>query len=191
MMKKINSSHKQSGFTLIEMVLVILAIGIIGSIATNMLSQGANIYKETVYRQSFIGKVRSAFWRLSREGGLQRNSEDFNLSGPKDLFSTNAKTESVHFILSGVNALDYTAISGTTYPLSTQLKTSESLFRYYDESFTEIPLSVNETLSSSQAETVRLIQLDMTFKSDDDSVRFSSYIYPNNFRFGKKMSYHD
>ena len=87
--------------------------------------------------------------------------------------------------------MNYTATSGTTYPLSSQLKTSESLFRYYDQSFTEIQLSENQTLSSSQAETVQLLQLDMSFKQDDDSVRFSSYIYPNNFRFGKKMSYHD
>ncbi|MBT3518978.1 MAG: hypothetical protein HN469_05895, partial [Candidatus Marinimicrobia bacterium] len=64
-------------------------------------------------------------------------------------------------------------------------------FRYYDNSFTEIPLSANQVLSNSLAETVHLIQLDFSFKRDDDSVRFTSYIYPNNFRFGKKMSYHD
>ena len=190
-MTKLQSLKRQTVFTLIEIILVILAIGIIGSMAANMLSQGAGIYKETAYRQSFIGQARSAYWRMSRESGLQRSASNFTLSGPKYLYSRNAHNENVEFSLLNVSDLNYTAISGTTYPLSSQLKTQQSLFRYYDQSFTEIQLSENQTLSSSQAETVQLLQLDISFKQDNDSVRFSSYIYPNNFRFGKKMSYHD
>ena len=189
-MKKYNSVKSQKGFSLIEILLVILAIGIIGTMAASMLAHGADIYKETIYRQSFIGQARSAFWRMSRESGLQRSASNFTLSGPKYLYSRNAHNENVEFSLLNVSDLNYTAISGTTYPLSSQLKTSESLFRYYNQSFTEIQLSENQTLGS-QAETVQLLQLDMSFKQDDDSVRFSSYIYPNNFRYGKKMSYHD
>ena len=190
-MKQDNLVKSQKGFSLIEIILVILAIGIIGTMAASMLAQGADIYKETVYRQSFLGQARSAFWRMSRESGLQRSASNFTLSGPKYLYSRNAHNENVEFSLLNVSDLNYTAISGTTYPLSSQLKTSESLFRYYNQSFTEIQLSENQTLSNSQAETVQLLQLDMSFKRDDDSVRFSSYIYPNNFRYGKKMSYHD
>mgnify|MGYP005624996657 CR=1 FL=1 len=189
-MKQDNLVKSQKGFSLIEIILVILAIGIIGTMAASMLAHGADIYKETIYRQSFIGQARSAFWRMSRESGLQRSASNFTLSGPKYLYSRNAHNENVEFSLLNVSDLNYTAISGTTYPLSSQLKTSESLFRYYNQSFTEIQLSENQTLGS-QAETVQLLQLDMSFKQDDDSVRFSSYIYPNNFRFGKKMSYHD
>ena len=44
-MKKLKSLKRQNGFTLIEIVLVILAIGIIGSMAAKMLSQGAGVYK--------------------------------------------------------------------------------------------------------------------------------------------------
>jgi len=189
-MKQDNLVKSQKGFSLIEIILVILAIGIIGTMAASMLAHGADIYKETIYRQSFIGQARSAFWRMSRESGLQRSASNFTLSGPKYLYSRNAHNENVEFSLLNVSDLNYTAISGTTYPLSSQLKTSESLFRYYNQSFTEIQLSENQTLGS-QAETVQLLQLDMSFKRDDDSVRFSSYIYPNNFRYGKKMSYHD
>ena len=90
MMKKPFSIKNQTGFTLIEMVLVILAIGIIGTMAAAMLGQGADIYKETVYRQSFLSQARSTFWRMSREGGLQRNSDNFNLSGPINFYAINA-----------------------------------------------------------------------------------------------------
>ena len=189
-MKQDNLVKSQKGFSLIEILLVILVLGIISTMAASMLAHGADIYKETIYRQSFIGQARSAFWRMSRESGLQRSASNFTLSGPKYLYSRNAHNENVEFSLLNVSDLNYTAISGTTYPLSSQLKTSESLFRYYNQSFTEIQLSENQTLGS-QAETVQLLQLDMSFKQDDDSVRFSSYIYPNNFRYGKKMSYHD
>ena len=37
-------NYTEKGFTLIEMVLVTLAIGIIGSMAASMLFQGASIY---------------------------------------------------------------------------------------------------------------------------------------------------
>ena len=190
-MKQDNLVKSQKGFSLIEIILVILAIGIIGTMAASMLAQGADIYKETVYRQSFLGQARSAFWRMSRESGLQRSASNFTLSGPKYLYSRNAHNQNVQFRLLNASNLNYTAVSGTTYPLSSQLKTQQSLFRYYNQSFTEIQLSGNQTLSSSQAETVHLLQLDMSFKQDDDSIRFSSFIYPQNFRFGKKMSYHD
>ena len=191
MMKKPFSIKNQTGFTLIEMVLVILAIGIIGTMAAAMLGQGAYIYKETVYRQSFLSQARSTFWRMSREGGLQRNSDNFNLSGPINFYAINAKNETVQFAFSGLSGLNYTATSGTTYPLSNQLNPNSSRIRYFNESLGEISLSTGQTLTETRADSVRLLYLDISFKQDDDSVRFSSFIYPQNFRFGKKMSYHD
>ena len=187
-----NSHRKnQSGFTLIEMILVVLAIGIIGTMAASMLSQGSDIYKETVYRQSFLGQARSTFWRMGRESGLQRNAGNFTLSGANNFYTTNAKNETAQFIISGSNAVNYTANSGTTYPLSNHVKTSASLFRYYKNSNEEITLTSGETLTQSNADLIQLLYLDMVFKRDDDSIRFSSFIYPQNFRFGKKMSFHD
>jgi len=190
-MNKNSNFNNQRGFTLIEMILVVLAIGIIGTMAASMLSQGSDIYKETVYRQSFLGQARSTFWRMSREGGLQRNAENFTLSGPGKFYSTNAKNETVQFEISGSNDVNYIANSGTTYPLSNQVKTSASVFRYYTSSNDEIALTSGQTLTQTTASTVQLLYLDMYFKRDDDSIRLSSYIYPQNFRYGKKMSYHD
>ena len=87
--------------------------------------------------------------------------------------------------------MNYIANSGTTYPLSNQVKTSASVFRYYTSSNDEIALTSGQTLTQTTASTVQLLYLDMYFKRDDDSIRLSSYIYPQNFRYGKKMSYHD
>lgn len=181
----------QDGFTLIEIVLVILAIGIIGTMAAAMLGQGADIYKETVYRQSFLGQARSTFWRLGREAGNQQKTEHFSLSSATNFYVTNAKSETIQFAFSGSNGLNYTSPSSTIYPLSNQLNPQTSTLRYYNDELSEIALTTGQSLTQSRADSVRLIYMDMVFKKDDDSVRFSSFIYPQNFRFGKKMSYHE
>ncbi|MBT3590597.1 MAG: prepilin-type N-terminal cleavage/methylation domain-containing protein [Candidatus Marinimicrobia bacterium] len=190
-MNKNSNFNNQRGFTLIEMILVVLAIGIIGTMAASMLSQGSDIYKETVYRQSFLGQARSVFWRMMRESNLQRNAENFTLSGSTQFYSTNAKNETVQFAILGSDAVNYTASSGSTYPLSNQVKTNASIFRYYKNATEELTLTSGQTLTQSEAGLVQLLYLDMYFKRDNDSIRLSSYIYPQNFRYGKKMSYHD
>ncbi|SVC30463.1 uncharacterized protein METZ01_LOCUS283317, partial [marine metagenome] len=60
-------SSSQKGFTLIEMIIVIVAVGIIGSMAATMLFQGADIFVKETNRQGFVSEARSAFWRLMRD----------------------------------------------------------------------------------------------------------------------------
>jgi hypothetical protein len=50
--------------------------------------------------------------------------------------------------------------------------------------------SSSGSLSLSDAERVHLTKLKITFQKGPDSFSLSSYVYPINFRFGKKMSYH-
>ena len=52
---------------MIEMVLVIVAVGIIGSMAATMLFQGADIFVKETNRQGFVSEARSSFWRLMRD----------------------------------------------------------------------------------------------------------------------------
>ena len=51
---------------MIEIVLVIVIAGIIGSMAASLLYQGAEMYIGETNRQGFVSESRSAFWRLMR-----------------------------------------------------------------------------------------------------------------------------
>ena len=76
---------------MIEIIVVIVIAGIIGSMAASLLYQGADMYIQETNRQGFVSESRSAFWRLMRETQGQRNPGDFNQSGQENLNLLNAK----------------------------------------------------------------------------------------------------
>ncbi len=68
------------GFTLVEMLIVIVAVGIIGSITARLLFQGSDIFVGETNRQGFISEVRSSFWRVFRETHGQNSKEAYIFS---------------------------------------------------------------------------------------------------------------
>ena len=175
------------GFTMIEIVIVIFITGIIGSMAAGLLYQGADIYVKETDRQGFISQSRSAFWRLMRETQGQRSSEDFDQSGQAIINLKNANNIPRVFRIAS-NEFEF-SLDGSSYKdLSTDLFSNN--FHFYDNIFSDMTPSSSGSLSLSDAERVHLTKLKITFQKGPDSFSLSSYVYPINFRFGKKMSYH-
>jgi len=175
------------GFTMIEIVIVIFITGVIGSMAAGLLYQGADIYVEETDRQGFISESRSAFWRLMRETQGQRSSEDFDQSDQAIFNLKNANNIPRVFRISS-NEFEF-SLDGSSYSyLSKDL--SSNNFYFYDNIFSDITPSGSGTLAPSDAARVHLTKLKLTFQKGSDVFSLSSYVYPINFRFGKKMSYH-
>ena len=65
------------GFTMIEIITVIVIIGIIGSMSARLLYQGSELYVIETKRQGFVSESRAAFWRLLREAQGQKSNENF------------------------------------------------------------------------------------------------------------------
>jgi prepilin-type N-terminal cleavage/methylation domain-containing protein len=183
-------SIKSKGFTMIEIVIVIVIAGIIGSMAASLLYQGAEMYVEETNRQGFVSESRSAFWRLMREAQGQRSPGDFNQSGQENLYLRNAKNLPRVFQTNSESEFEF-SLDGSNYnDLSTYL--SSNSFYFYNNVFSDITPSAGSVLSPTEAETVHMTKLGLTFqKNTDETLSLTSYIYPINFRFGKKMSYHD
>ena len=182
-MKMLNTK----AFTMIEIVIVIFITGIIGSMAASLLYQGADIYVDETDRQGFVSESRSAFWRLMRETQGQRNSEDFNQSGQENLKLKNANNISREFrINSGGLEL---SLDGSNYSDLSNAVSSNN-FYFYNNIYNDITPSSTGSLTLLEAESVHLTKLKLTFQKGPDTFSLSSYIYPINFRFGKKMSYH-
>ena len=181
----------QKGFTMIEMVLVIVAVGIIGSMAASMLFQGSDIFVKETNRQGFVSEARSAFWRLMRETQGQSSPADFILSDQNSLYVKNGKGDLKDFQTGSTGYFNFRMGTGSYNSLSNSLGYSQSNgFTFYDNSFNVISPS-SGGLTEAQAKTVHLSKLDLTFISDTDTLSLSSFVYPQNFRFGSKMSYHD
>ena len=181
----------QKGFTMIEMILVIVAVGIIGSMAAAMLFQGSDIFVKETNRQGFVSEARSAFWRLMRETQGQSSPADFILSDQNSLYVKNGKGDLKDFQTGSTGYFNFRMGTGSYNSLSNSLGYSQSNgFTFYDNSFNVISPS-SGGLTEAQAKTVHLSKLDLTFVNDTDILSLSSFVYPHNFRFGSKMSYHD
>ena len=181
----------QKGFTMIEMILVIVAVGIIGSMAATMLFQGSDIFVKETNRQGFVSEARSAFWRLMRETQDQSSPADFIQSDQNSLYVKNGKGDLKDFQTSSPDYFNFRLGTGSYNSLSNSLGYSQSNgFTFYDNSFNVISPS-SGGLTETQAKNVHLSKLDLTFVNDTDILSLSSFVYPHNFRFGTKMSYHD
>jgi len=181
----------QKGFTMIEMVLVIVAVGIIGSMAAAMLFQGSDIFVKETNRQGFVSEARSAFWRLMRDTQGQSSPADFILSDQNSLYVKNGKGDLKDFQTGSSGYFNFRMGTGSYNSLSNSIGYSQSNgFTFYDNSFNVVSPS-SGGLTVAQAKTVHLSKLDLTFVNDMDTLSLSSFVYPHNFRFGSKMSYHD
>ena len=61
-------------------------------------------------------------------------------------------------------------------------------FSYYNSSFENITPIEGNVLNAAG---VRLTKIDLFFNRNSDTLNLSSYVYPQNFRFGQKKSYHE
>ena len=176
---------------MIEMVLVIVAVGIIGSMAADMLFQGSDIFIKETNRQGFVSEARSAFWRLMRHTQGQSSPADFILSDQNSLYVKNGKGDLKDFQTGSSGYFNFRMGTGSYNSLSNSLGYSQSNgFTFYDNNFNVVSPS-SGGLTEAQAKTVHLSKLDLTFVNDTDTLSLSSFVYPHNFRFGSKMSYHD
>jgi len=176
---------------MIEMVLVIVAVGIIGSMAADMLFQGSDIFVKETNRQGFVSEARSAFWRLMRDTQGQSSPADFILSDQNSLYVKNGKGDLKDFQTGSSGYFNFRMGTGSYNSLSSSLGYSQSNgFTFYDNNFNVVSPS-SGGLTVAQAKTVHLSKLDLTFINDMDTLSLSSFVYPHNFRFGSKMSYHD
>jgi len=178
------------GFTLVEMLIVIIAVGIIGSITTRLLYQGSNIFIRETNRQGFVNEVRSTFWRVIRETHGQVSKEQFTFSGSDNLYIKHANNITKQIETSGQFVTLKIGNNNSNELSDTFSSTSSTGLTYYDNNYNIISISQN-ALSDVQAKTIHLVKIDFVFKSEEDSLNLSSYIFPQNFKYGEKMEYHD
>jgi len=181
----------QKGFTFIEMILVIVTVGIIGSMAATMLFQGSDIFVQETNRQGFVSKSRAAFWKLFREAQGQSSSANYYQSNSTDLNLKDGNGELKDFRLETSGNFNFRLGTGTYYPLSTSIGNNlTDGFSFINSSYGNIQPSAGG-LTLSEAQAVHMTKVDLTFVDDMDTLSLSTWIYPQNFRFGQKMSYHE
>jgi len=181
-----------NGFTLIEAVVSIVVLGVLGSLLASLLFQGASIYDGESTRQRLMNESRMTIWKIILELHNQMESSSFVLSDQEHLYIDRADGKKKEFLLQQNNSvINYKTLPNNYNILSDNFNYSLSTgFKYYDKNFSEITPSLTG-LTSTQAEQVCLPQIDLTFTDINDTINYSFFIYPYNFRFGLKKSFHE
>tara|TARA_Y100000590_G_scaffold102297_1_gene116247 strand:+ start:557 stop:1090 length:534 start_codon:yes stop_codon:yes gene_type:complete len=177
---------------MIEILVVIIVVGLIGSISVIMLSQGSEIFVSETNRQGFVSEARSAFWRIMRDTHGQRSSVNFTSSDQKYLKLKNSKGEQKEFQIESPDQFNYRfGGTGNYNRLSNSLGYAQSGgFKFFNNNYDIISHS-SSGLTEDQAKLVHISKLELTFIKDTDILSLSSFVFPYNFRFGQKMSYHE
>ena len=135
--KMINLSKCNSrGFTLIELVLTVIAIGIFGAITANILGNASKVYDATLKKQKFVSEARHSFFRLNRDFNLQTWAMNDDISNPKSLNIESANGWQLQYDLQTnnnlrLNLIQHSNLSPTSEVLSKNTHYPSSNVLYY------------------------------------------------------------
>ena len=179
------------GFTLIELVLTVIAIGIFGAITANILGNASKVYESTLKKQKFVSEARHSFFRLNRDFNLQTWAMNDDISNPKSLSIESANGWQLQYDLQTnnnlrLNLIQHSNLSPTSEVLSKNTHYSSSNVLYYDNQNNIVSDSYNSSI-------INLAKIRILFNDPTHgySMNIESYAYPYNFKFGKPMDYHD
>ena len=179
------------GFTLIELILTVIAIGIFGSITASILGNASKVYKETLNKQKFVSESRHSFFRLNRDLNLQTWPNNDDISSSKSINIKSASNWQLQYNIQSndhlkLNLIQHPDIDPTSQTVSKLIHYPSSNIFYYNDQ--NILISNN-----AESNSVRLAKIGVLFKDEDHgySLNLESYAYPYNFKFGKPMDYHE
>lgn len=92
-----------AGFTLLELVLVILILGILGTAGSVMLAQGIETYYTSQGSSQADWQGRLALERMARDIRTVRSAADITTASASQFQFTDVNNNSVNYTLSGTN----------------------------------------------------------------------------------------
>lgn len=170
------------GFTLIETVMVIVLVGIIGTVVSSLLYQGSKSIEAGDVRKELSSQGRLAVERASREMRLMRCTTAGNSCNPEITDITAWTATELRFVTTNyegrglrfdAGTLKLRQGSGAADPEDTLAgNLSAASFEY---------LKSDGTPASAVSE-IWVINLDMTLSSGTESVPFRASVHPRSFR---------
>ena len=160
---------KARGFSLIELVIVIMLIAVIGSAAGIMIEKAANAALTQAAKTDQDWQLRVAMERMVRD--LSRMDLVANLSVIQEdeiIFRT-IRGETVRYAFDNENSQ---ILRGNTHALADNISNLE--FYYYDINGNEVPPGGNATL-------VRYILIRIVSNSNNTETSVESLVFPKQF----------
>jgi prepilin-type N-terminal cleavage/methylation domain-containing protein len=191
MNNKTHIKNTSKGFTLIELIITVVAIGIFGSITANILANASKIYSDTLKKQKFVSEARSSFFQLNRNLNLQTWPSNDNVGNSKIINIQSANNTQLQYSFLSTselrfNILQHPNLDPTSQTLSTITDFNSSNIYYYDD-------QNNFITDDLYSDNITLTKINVLFNNSRSGylMNFESYISPQNYQFGKPMDYHE
>ena len=165
----------KEGYTLIEIVLVLVIIGVLAGILIEPLRQGIQSYVGIETRADLTSQAREATMRMVRElrniRGQSDNTPEISTANATSITFTDVMDNGVTFSLSGSTVLRGPNILAD--------KVSSLQFRYFDGSNTEL---TSLPLIGADREKVRRILVIMAMQEGGETVTMTGQAFLRDLR---------
>ena len=178
----LSGNPQSKGFTLIEIVITIVLIGIISGLAALIILQGARIYTSEADRSNVNYQAKLAVERMEREVRLisSATTTDIWEMSNNDLQFCDINRKAVRYQLDGsyLKRYELAACSssqplwGSWYALSPQIDVANSSFVYYQQDGT--------TFAVSPA-TLWYVEINLIATQGSETLRLRTRAHPRNF----------
>ena len=175
------------GFTLVEIVIVIMTIAVFGTITTTMLANASKVYSSSIKKQNLINEARSTFFKIIREASWQKSFSGFAGSNNKKLVIRPGDGNSISYEIRQTNDIiqNNDQITGANNKIITnQVEYSNSSIVYKNSSGNTIDIE-------NEIGQIKSVELTLKFNQESQNLLFRGEITPYNLRIGRAMSYHD
>ena len=170
--------HREKGFTLIELVITMVLIGIIAYIVAIALSTGIKAYFTTDFRKEALDQSRIAMERMTREIRNVRSSADVDVGSNASQFCfTDINGTRISFRYDGAsNILRGEGGAGCPGAVENTLATNITslLFEYVDNT------GAVSGGGGFVTGTTRRIRITLTATKNNESVTLQSEVWPRN-----------
>lgn len=158
-----------AGFTLIEIIVTIVVVGVISGIAALIIAQGMRAYSEETVRSDVVYQARLALQRMAREARLVRSCGDIAApANPSATLSfTNIDGAAVAFTTAGG------VISRGADVLATGI-TSAQPFRFLDR-------AGNATTSCAAPNDIWFIEISVAAAQGAETIALRTRVHPRSF----------
>jgi prepilin-type N-terminal cleavage/methylation domain-containing protein len=178
----------KEGFTIIELVLVLVIIAVLAGILIEPLRQGIQSYVGIETRADLTSQAREATMRMVRElRNIQREADNTpnivcDIVGDEATVSRirflDVKNNDIKFYLSGTNVQRMDMDTSADNILVDQVSSLQ--FRYFDGSNAE--LTPSPQLSEAQCNNVRRILVILTMQRDAETVTMTGQAFVRDLR---------
>ncbi len=160
--------QKQYGFSLIELVIVMVILAVVAGMSALLLSQGFNAFfsSENILDANWQGQL--AMQRMVRDIQMIRSPADISTATATQLTFTDINNNSISYALSGSN-LNLTKNASTQ---TLAIGVNNLTFTYYD---------INGSTPPASTTLTRYIKIALTITQNNTNYTLTTAIYPRNF----------